>query len=90
MLFTKNILYGPANGKTFELPLKDDVTYENLKVQGDVLWSFLLYAGYLTAKEPQSKIAKLYVPNYEVREALIEIMERWVTDTTYNKSRKVH
>lgn len=79
---SKEKLYELANGKTFELPLKDDVTYENLKVQGDVLWSFLLYAGYLTAKEPQFATAMFYVPNFEVKEALIETMKRWVTDTT--------
>ena len=79
---SKEKLYELANGKSFELPLKDDVTYENLKVQDDVLWSFLLYAGYLTTKEPQFKTAQFYVPNYEVKEALIETMNRWVLDTT--------
>ena len=79
---SKEKLYELANGKSFELPLKEDVTYENLKVQDDVLWSFLLYAGYLTTKEPQFKTAQFYVPNYEVKEALIETMNRWVLDTT--------
>jgi hypothetical protein len=76
----KEKLYELANGKSFELPLKDDVTYENLKVQNDVLWSFLLYAGYLTAKEPTRNTAVFYVPNFEVREALLSTMSRWVVD----------
>jgi hypothetical protein len=79
---SKENLYKLVNGETLVLPLKDDVTYENLKVQNDVLWSFLLYAGYLTTKESQSKTAQFYVPNYEVKEALLETMNRWILDTT--------
>ena len=79
---SKEVLYDLINGKQFELPLKDDVTYENLKVQNDVLWSFLLYSGYLTTNEEKLKKAIFYIPNYEVREALIETMERWILDNT--------
>jgi hypothetical protein len=76
----KEKLYELANGKSFELPLKDDVTYENLKVQNDVLWSFLLYAGYLTAKDVKEESAVFCVPNYEVRKALVSTISRWVVD----------
>ncbi len=79
---TKEKLYELANGKAFKLPLKDDVTYENLNIQADVLWSFLLYAGYLTAKDPEEDSATFFVPNYEVKKALLSTMERWITDTT--------
>ena len=79
---SKEKLYELAIGKSFELPLKDDVTYENLKVQSDVLWSFLLYAGYLTTKVSNEESATFFVPNYEVRKALIHTMNRWILDTT--------
>ncbi len=78
----KEKLYELSMGKSFELPLKDDVTYENLKVQSDVLWSFLLYAGYLTAKGAKDNMAEFYVPNYEVKEALKATMERWILEQT--------
>lgn len=79
---SKEKLYELANGTSFELPLKDDVTYDNLKVQGDVLWSFLLYAGYLTAKNSKEDSATFFVPNYEVKKALLQTMQRWVVDPT--------
>lgn len=79
---TKEKLYELANGKEFELPLKDDVTYENLKAQSDVLWSFLLYAGYLTTKESKEESATFFVQNYEFRKALIKTMDRWILDQT--------
>ena len=78
----KEKLNALTNGESFELTLKDDVTYENLQKQSDVLWSFLLYAGYLTTKESTEDNAIFYVPNYEVRKALIHTMERWITDQT--------
>jgi hypothetical protein len=46
------------------------------------LWSFLLYAGYLTAKNPGRNSAEFFVPNFEVKEALLSTIERWVLDTT--------
>ncbi len=79
---SKERLYELSNGGEFELPLKDDVTYENLKVQGDVLWSFLLYAGYLTTRKYEEDTATFLVPNYEVKKALLSTMDRWILDTT--------
>ena len=78
----KEKLYKLANGKKFTLPLKDDVTYENLKKQNDLIWSFLLYAGYLTTREVKEETAEFFVPNYEVKKALIHTMERWIIDQT--------
>ncbi len=79
---SKEKLYELANGGEFDLPLKDDVTYENLKVQSDVLWSFLLYAGYLTTRKAEEDTATFFVPNYEVKKALLSTMDRWILDTT--------
>jgi hypothetical protein len=78
----KERLYKLAKGDKITLPLKDDVTYENLKNQNDLLWSFLLYAGYLTTKDVQEEEAEFFVPNYEVRKALLHTMERWILDQT--------
>jgi len=76
---TKEQLYALAKREALELPLHDDVTFETVKTNSDVLWTFLLYAGYLTTDNVSENHATFRVPNYEVKKALNETIKRWLT-----------
>ena len=45
--YTKNDIETLITGGSIEKPLYDDITYSNIDVNSDYIWSFLLHTGYL-------------------------------------------
>ncbi len=69
---THTLLEKLASGETITKPIYEDVTYRNINVRNDTIWSFLLYTGYLKAirifqGDADMPHAELILPNKEVR-----------------------
>jgi len=77
---TKESLYSLINGKSLKLPLRTEVTFNDLIKESDALWSFLLYAGYLTATNIREDFATFNIPNYEVKRELKTVIDLWLTE----------
>lgn len=70
------------NGETLRKPLYSDVTYANMNVTEDTIWSFLLYTGYLKCvKQVREHESEFYfdamIPNAEVRSIYKDTLLRW-------------
>ena len=82
----KETLYALIGGETRELPIRDDVSYEDLLQGTGGIWSFMLYAGYLTAEDVYldhrgRKTGKFYIPNQEVGLAMELMVGAWLWDS---------
>ncbi len=69
---THELLEKLASGETIVKPIYEDITYRNINVRNNTIWSFLLYTGYLKAirffqGEADMPFAELVIPNKEVR-----------------------
>ena len=69
-------------GQTVERPIYESIVMRDLDVRDDLLWSFLLFSGYLkTAGDPVYRnVRPLAVPNEEVKQAYEEMVIRWFSE----------
>ena len=66
-------------------PVFQDLSYRDLKIRPEAIWSFLLYTGYLKSIEHRqlesgSWEARVTVPNKEVMSVMYQAMEHWWRD----------
>ena len=70
-------------GKSVEVPLMENLIFADLDKKEDVLWSFLLYVGYLnvlsTTRYDSLLMAQIAIPNREVRGIYDEMVREWFT-----------
>lgn len=68
-------------GEAVDLPIKENIIFQELKNNEEAIWALLLYSGYLTAKGQQRQgrrlLANLQIPNQEVMFVYDEIIEGW-------------
>lgn len=59
------------DGKPMDIQVHEEITYEDMKENGDNLWNFLYFTGYLTKEgeyfKESSIFLKVRIPNAEVR-----------------------
>ncbi len=59
------------SGGTIDIPVHEEVTYEDMRGRGENLWNFLYFTGYLTKKSEYFKESTVYlqarIPNTEVK-----------------------
>ena len=59
------------SGGTIDIPVHEEVTYEDMRGRGENLWNFLYFTGYLTKKSEYFKESTIYlqarIPNTEVK-----------------------
>ncbi|MDM8550135.1 AAA family ATPase [Desulfobacterales bacterium HSG2] len=69
-------------GGAITKPVYDSIIMRDLKTRDDLLWSFLLFSGYLkvTGPEIRRNFYDLRIPNEEVRVAYEEMIERWFAE----------
>jgi hypothetical protein len=71
-------------GGTVEKPLHEEVTYSEMKINGDNLWNFLFFTGYLTQEGLRLDDVDLYallcIPNSEVRYIFRNVINNWFHD----------
>ncbi|PWU05715.1 MAG: AAA family ATPase, partial [Verrucomicrobia bacterium] len=68
-------------GNIIERPLSENLIFPKIETQEDALWSLLFYAGYLKvlsrSSEDFRQLAKIAIPNKEVRLVYDEIVQGW-------------
>ena len=69
------------NGKSIKKPIYEDITYRNVDVNTDYIWSFLLFTGYL--KQINSYLnddtiySEMIIPNREVKSIYKNTITQW-------------
>ena len=65
-------------GNAIEKPIYDNIVVQNLETQDDLVWSLLLFSGYL---KPVDQVAfaryRLQIPNYEVLMIFHQLVQTW-------------
>ncbi len=68
-------------GNTMDIPIQEEVTYEDMYANGDNLWNVLYYTGYLTKEEEYFKestvFLKVRIPNTEVKTIYQNTILNW-------------
>lgn len=75
-----------AKGGRVTKPIQENIVMPDIDKNDDVLWSFLLFCGYLTfenyRREERSWLAELHVPNEEVVAVYETSFKNWFLDST--------
>ncbi len=85
---TKAILQELMNGKTVTKPIYEDITYRNVDINCDYIWSFLLFTGYLKQIDIHLKediqYCEMVIPNREVRSIYKSTVMQWFKEKIRN------
>lgn len=77
------------NNGTVTAPLYEDITYRNIDVNSDYIWSFLLFTGYLKATryfmEDDILYAEMVLPNKEIRSIYRNTITKWFKESIRKK-----
>ncbi|MCC8111045.1 MAG: ATP-binding protein, partial [Ruminococcus sp.] len=69
------------NGESLSKPIYEDITYRNININTDYIWSFLLFTGYLKPirlfKKNILTYAELVIPNVEVQTVYQTTIMQW-------------
>jgi len=81
-----------VRGESIEKPIKEDLVFKELETKEDLLWSFLLFSGYLKQQsqragdfDPAELWCRLVVPNMEVRSLYVSIVQNWFSRRMENR-----
>lgn len=89
---TKNDIEALITGHPIDKPLYEDITYSNMNVKSDYIWSFLLHTGYLKPADIYQKGIQTYfsavIPNLEIVTIYENTFRQWFDESirTANKS----
>jgi hypothetical protein len=88
---TRSTIEELINGGTVSAPIYEDITYRNIDVNSDYIWSFLLFTGYLKPvalySEDDVPCAKMMIPNREVRVVYRTTVMQWFNENVRAASR---
>jgi hypothetical protein len=80
----KTELENLIRGESIEKPVQENIIFRDVEKREDLLWSFLLFSGYLKYEaqrpddfDPAKILCRLVIPNQEVRSIYIGIVEQW-------------
>lgn len=80
------------NGGTVIAPVYEDITYQNINVNSDYIWSFLLFTGYLKQirmfLQDDRIYAEMCIPNREVRSIYRNTIQQWFDEKVKAASRE--
>ena len=78
---TKATLQELMNGKSVTKPIYEDITYRNVDINSDYIWSFLLFTGYLKQIDMYLKedtpYCEMVIPNREVKSIYKNTIMHW-------------
>ena len=87
----KDTVENLVNGGMISKPLYEDITYRNINVNSDYIWSFLLYTGYLKAVRTylsgNTLYADMVIPNREVTSIYENTIMQWFNEKIVSTSR---
>lgn len=70
-------------GGSIDVPVHEELTYEDMDQNGDALWNFLFFTGYLTKtaewlrEGTMEHMVRLVIPNIEVRQVYQRTVLKW-------------
>ena len=86
---TRNQIEELLNGKTMDIPVHVEITYDDLEDIGDNLWNFLYFTGYLTKESEYFKNHTVYlkvrIPNIEVKTVYTNTVLNWFQESVKKK-----
>lgn len=78
---TKGQIETLLSGKTMDIQIHEEITYEDIKENGENLWNFLYFTGYLTKESEYFKEASIFlrvrIPNVEVKTIYQNTILNW-------------
>ena len=79
------------NGGYVDKPIFEDITYRNVKINSDYIWSFLLFTGYLkqidSYLDGDTIYSKMVIPNREVKSVYKNTVIHWFDEKIKTNSR---
>jgi len=82
---TKNDIEKLITGRSIDKPLYDDITYANMNVRSDYIWSFLLHTGYLKITTAYQQGIQTYftavIPNLEIVTIYENTFRQWFDES---------
>lgn len=88
-IMTRNQIEELLNGKTMDIPVHEEITYDDLEDIGDNLWNFLYFTGYLTKESEYFKNHTVYlkvrIPNIEVKTVYTNTILNWFQESVKKK-----
>jgi len=85
---TRATLQELMNGKSVKKPIYEDITYRNVDINSDYIWSFLLFTGYLKQIDMYLKedtpYCEMVIPNREVRSIYKNTIMQWFKEKIRN------
>ncbi len=79
------------NGGYVDKPIYEDITYRNVKINSDYIWSFLLFTGYLkqidSYLDGDTIYSKMVIPNREVKNVYKNTVIHWFDEKIKTNSR---
>lgn len=86
---TRNQIEELLNGKTMDIPVHEEITYDDLEDIGDNLWNVLYFTGYLTKESEYFKNHTVYlkvrIPNIEVKTVYTNTILNWFQESVKKK-----
>jgi len=74
-----------VKGESIEEVVNENVVFKGIENNGELLWSFLLFSGYLKGsyshERGEEKVYKLSIPNREVKYIYEKVITTWFTET---------
>jgi hypothetical protein len=71
-------------GEKIEREIIENIIFPDIKKRTSVLWSFLLYTGYLTYRNKFNKggspFAEFYIPNIEIKSCYETVIKSWIEE----------
>ncbi len=88
----KAIVENLINGNMISKPLYEDITYKNIDVNSDFIWSFLMHTGYLKALKTyligNTLYADMVIPNREIVSIYENTIMEWFEEKLVANSRE--
>jgi len=88
----RDIVENLINGGTISKPLYEDITYRNIDINSDFIWSFLLHTGYLKAVKTylvgNTVYADMVIPNREIVSIYENTIMQWFNEKLVASSRE--
>ncbi len=82
---TKGHIETLLEGGTLEVPVHEEITYEDMHSRGGNLWNFLYFTGYLTKKSESFRNSSIFlqlrIPNVEVKTIYQNTIMGWLRQT---------
>lgn len=90
---TKNDIETLIIGGSIDKPVYDDITYANMNINSDYIWSFLLHTGYLKPVKNYQKGIRNYftavIPNLEIVAVYENTFRQWFDESIRSADKSV-